>query len=145
VGAFVTWLAIGQVGDNKPPGQATVAVASGDAWDGHTVTATACSVAPSGDGFQVNVSAILDGVGALTLNGRLNAQGPIPGVQAVFTRYDTGSFSQDDCTATFPRPEMGIAGGRVWVHVDCQNLKLASQNRTCSGLAELRFENCTGA
>jgi hypothetical protein len=145
LGAFQDWVNVGHVGDNKLPGDQTAPVNTGDAWEGHTVTATACNVTGEGDGFQVNVSVTLEGIGSFTANGHFTASQPVTPVQGVFQRQDTGSFSQSDCTATYPRPEMGVAGGRVWAYIDCPNTKLPAQNRTCAAHAEFRFENCTGS
>jgi hypothetical protein len=139
------WITIGKLGENVTPGDPTVPVNSGDAWDGHTVTATACNVTTDGDGFQVNVSVTVDGVGSFSVNGHVTTTPPVTPVQGIFQRSDTGSFRQDDCTITYPRPEMGVAGGRVWGRIDCPNATFSGQSRVCNAYAEFRFENCNGA
>src|SRR5690349_878662 len=48
LGSFLDWVIVGKVGDNNIPGSATVPVNSGDAWEGHTVNATACNVTTDG-------------------------------------------------------------------------------------------------
>jgi hypothetical protein len=139
------WIVIGAVGDQATAGSPTVPVNSGDAWNGHTVTATTCSVGADGDGFQVDVAVTLDTVGSFTVHGHFTTTGPIPGVQGIFQRSDTGSFSQNDCNVTFPRPEMTVAPGRVWGQIDCPDASFPAQNRICHASAEFRFENCSGA
>jgi len=138
------WITIGAVGNQVAPGSTTVPVNNGEAWNGHTVTAD-CSVTADGDGFQVQASVSVDTVGSFSVSGRFTTTGPITPVQGIFQRGDTGSFKQDNCTVTYPRPdEMKIAGGRVWAQIDCPDATFEAQNRICHAQAEFRFENCGG-
>jgi len=140
---FADWVDVGSVGDNKVPGSSTTPVDDGGQDQGHNIHVTACSVTGEGDGFLVNVSVTVDGQGAFTVNGHFGKTGTQTGIQAVFSRGDTGTFTESDCTADYPRQEMGVEAGRIWAQVHCPNEVFASQGRTCQGFAEFRFENCT--
>jgi hypothetical protein len=147
---FGDWVTVGSIGDNKLPGASTAPVNDGDSDQGHHISVTACSVTGDNGGFLVNVSVTVQGVGAFTVNGHFNAGTTNTGIQAVFSRGDTGTFTESDCTADFKRdgndaPEMGVAGGRVWATVYCPNETLQAQGRVCKGQAEFRFENCSGS
>ena len=145
LGPLHDWVTVGQLGPNRLPGDPTVPVNDGDPWNGQTIHITACSIVPSGGGFIVNASVTQDGQGSFTVNTvntPLAAQGPVTGIQAIFARGDTGSFRQDNCTVTFPRPEMGVKAGAVWGQIDCPDVVYPGQNRTCAAAAEFRFENC---
>ncbi len=153
LGAQHDWVVVGEVGLCKPTGapKSTV-VQNGDAWAGHGVQITACSVIPEADGLQVNVSVTMESQGTVTVNGHFPLVAPntshagaaaVTGLTAVFARADTGQFiGRGDCTASFPRDEMGTQPGGLWLQLDCPNVANASQNRTCTASAELRFENC---
>jgi hypothetical protein len=148
---FGDWVNVGSVGNNKVPGSPTAPINDGDTDQGHNIHVTACSVSAGGDGFDVNVSVTVDGAGAFTVNGHFTKTGPNTGINVVFSRGDTGTFTEGanippgdpGCTADFPRPEMGVEAGRIWAHVLCPNETLQSQNRVCQGEAEFRFENCS--
>jgi hypothetical protein len=146
--AKAPWLVVGAVGNGKSTSlDATTPINDGD----QGVHITACSVVAEGNGFRVNVSVRLDGSngGALAVDGHLNSDRSQSSVRAVFSRSDTGAFSQSNCTATFTRdgenaPEMGVAGGRVWANVNCPDAELTTQGtRVCGANAEFRFENCS--
>ncbi len=148
LGSQLPWVNIGVLGSSKIPGDNSTVVNDGDAWQGQNVHVTACSVLQSGTNYDVHVSVTQDGQGSFSVNTvgtPITYPGPVSGIQAIFQRGDTGSFRQDDCTLSFPRPEMGLKGGAIWAQVDCPNVVFSGQNRTCSGSAEFRFENCDGA
>jgi hypothetical protein len=129
-----TWLVIG---DTTHP------VSDGESQTGSNVSVS-CSVAPDGDGFKVNGQATLAGQGSITITGRFTAAGDQPNIRAVFTRGDTGSFQQNDCSVAYSsNPNMGVAAGRVWGRIRCPHATYDAQSRTCLGEADFRFENCS--
>jgi hypothetical protein len=129
----VPWVVIG---DNTHP------VSDGEQQTGSGVHVS-CTVKPDGDGFQVSSQTTLDGQGSVTITGRFTAAGDQTNIRAVFTRGDTGSFRQDDCTVDYAtNPNMGVAAGRVWGNIRCPHATFADQDRTCLAVGEFRFENC---
>lgn len=144
LGPKVQWASIGQLGPNRQPGDPTVPVNDGDAWQGHSVHIQACSVIADGNGFQVNVSATIEGAegGTVSFNGKFLPAQDNASIMGVFSRQDTGQFVDPACTAKFDRPEMGVKAGAVWASLDCPNAANKGQNRVCAGSAEIRFENC---
>ena len=124
------------IGDNTHP------VSDGEQQTGSGVSVS-CTVHTEGDGFQVSAQATLQGQGSITLTGHFTAAGDQPNIRAVFTRGDTGSFKQDDCTVDYStNKNMGVAAGRVWGNIRCPHATYDAQSRTCLGTGEFRFENC---
>lgn len=134
-----SWVNIGSV--NAP-------VEDGKSQTGAGVGVT-CRVVATGDGFDVFASAVLSGVGSVTISGKFTSAGADKSVRAVFQRGDVGGkFEENDCTVTYDAG-MGIAAGRVWGRLDCPKIQDLTtsfgsppQPRTCAGSAEFRFENC---
>ena len=132
--ATQTWVVIG---DNTHP-----------VYDGATQTgmkvSVECRVAVEGSGFIVAGRATLDTMGSVEITGHFDPTGVQSAVHAVFTRGDTGSFVEDDCTASYAANRiMGVAAGRVWATLTCPHATFSAQSRTCLGTAEFRFENCS--
>ena len=122
-------------------GDATHPVSDGDTQTGTKVT-VACRVAAEAGGFTVSAKASL-GLNSVQISGHFENQGVQPNIHAVFSRGDTGTFAEDDCTARYTTGSEGVAAGRVWAVLDCPHAVLAAQDRTCLGTAEFKFENCT--
>ena len=103
---------------------------------------TSCSVVPEADGFRVAASASLERRGSFTVSGFFKASGEQPKIRGSFTRGDTGTFRQDDCTVTY-EGQQGVAAGRVWGKISCPKASFqGGQDRTCLGTAEFKFETC---
>jgi hypothetical protein len=138
-----TWILIGD-----PTNQTSVSDGDTDSATGNTVSVT-CKVYPETDGFHVEASAKLGVQGAVTVSGHFTANTGdstlvLQNIAADFSRSDTGSFTESNCTATYtsnPQYE-GVASGRIWADVDCPTATYASQSKTCEGKATFKFENC---
>jgi hypothetical protein len=123
-------------------GDAAHAVSNGDTQAGAKV-AVQCRVAVDGPGYAVSAKATLGG-DSIEIAGHFQTQGVQPTIRAIFTRGDTGSFAEEDCTARYAtNTNQGVATGRVWAVLDCPHAVFAAQSRTCLGTAEFKFENCT--
>ena len=139
-----TWILVGD-----PTTTTSVADGDTDSATGNTVSVS-CKVYSETDGFHVEANAKLGVQGAVTISGHFtantgNTSAPaITNIEADFSRADTGSFTESDCTVTYAsNPQyMGVAGGRVWADIDCPKATYASQNKTCEGKATFKFENC---
>lgn len=127
------WVKIGGVSTPVEDGQK----------DGARNVSVTCTVAKEGDMFNVVGNATLGGVGAITVSGKFGESGDQQNIKFTMQRGDTGTFLQNDCTANYEgRTNMGIAPGRVWFSFECKHAHYSSQDRTCVGKGEIRFENC---
>ena len=128
-----------EIGDNSKP------ASDGDGQNGGSVRVS-CSVTPAGDGFAVVASATLSGSGdlsgSITIDGHFTATGEQTGIAATFTKGNTGTFRQKDCTVTYTTPLQTVAAGRVWGFITCPTADLTGQNRICEAKGEFKFENC---
>lgn len=139
-----TWILIGD-----PTNQTSVSDGDTDPATGNAVSVT-CSVYPETDGFHVDANAKLGVQGAVTISGHFTANTGdsslvLSNIEADFSRADTGSFTESNCTATYtsnPQYE-GVAAGRIWADIDCPTATYASQSKTCEGKATFKFENCS--
>jgi hypothetical protein len=129
----------------------------GSAKNGMDGLAFSCTVSSSGNGFTVQAS-VMNSTQAFTIqtppNGVITA--PVKGVGgggmvlAGFSNTNDGSYSSGGatCTVTFTQISgealgMGIMSGAVWANVNCPTLTLfGGQPSICSGIAEIKFENC---
>jgi hypothetical protein len=118
-----------------------------------------CSVDSSSNGFNINLSATLQGMmsGSLNVSGFVNQNGSTSGLHGVFATMGQ-QFIDNNCTFTQtynmnPVPGGGgPASGRIWGHIDCPNGVEngmfgtggdgGSVLRTCEGSADFLFENC---
>jgi hypothetical protein len=142
-------------------GTPTQSVDDGASQGNETVSVT-CAVQATNAGYDVQATTTLSGAtgGSITLTGHFAGSGTESGLHAAFTRGDTGTFVENDCTAAYSDPSGassdhgGIAPGRVWVFLHCPSAQKNSETvpnpdggvpitRTCDGEAELKFENCS--
>ena len=121
-----------------------------------------CSVRASGDGFDIQASANVEGLngGTFTLTGHVNAMGGM-GLAASFNNANNGTFSQSEgasggCTVSYtgdpPPQNPAVAAGRIWGHVDCEAASRSDEltqlpdggsvPRTCQAVADFLFEDC---
>jgi hypothetical protein len=128
----------------------------GTAQNGYRVHVT-CKVDGNGNGFDIQLSATLEGSGSMTVSGHISSAGTSMGLNGSFTTMGN-SFRDNNCSFSYmynnaPLPGSGAAtGGRIWGHVDCPNAVLAGQTgtsddggsvaRTCDGFADFLFQNC---
>jgi hypothetical protein len=143
-----TQFTIGDFGNaNAKPPVASTAVPTGGA-SGQGSAEVACSVTPAGaDTFNVNGTVVLSGAtGAhFSITGKFRSTGDqtaavrLNGTLSANKYYDT-----DTCVVKFSEQNMGVAAGRVWGVVTCENaVNQADPNRACGIEAEFRFENCS--
>ncbi len=153
--------------DLAPLGTATsdkpTTVSSGGSTGSGTANIT-CTVHPSGNGFDIDLSVTVAGTpggnvtisspagaGAVTMSGGT-------GITASFTSGTMGPYSSNACTLTFtyegqPVPvSPAVAAGRIWGHIDCPDAAIAGQMTTgpdggvrevsCPASADFLFEQC---
>jgi len=146
-----------QIGVPTPPLPMTIT--SGDLQPGSGTVHVNCKVGPSGGGFNVQLSAEVDGTngGSFTVVGQVAVSGGT-GLQGGFTSAGMGTFSDPDCSITFtyignPVPSaLPITAGRIWAHIDCPTAMQAGTfeigedggmtPRVCDAHADFMFENC---
>jgi hypothetical protein len=122
-----------------------------------------CTVSPSGDGFDVQASAAIDGplAATLTVTGHVNQQGG-QGLTGVFANTRAGGtfHGNRNCTVTYtsvagdPAPlKPSVADGYIWGHISCPNATASEQSvanpdgggptlRMCDAEADFLFDNC---
>lgn len=122
-------------------GTSTVSIENGTKQSDADVVVS-CAVTPEGDGYRVSASATLTPGGTLSVTGLFHKTGTQQNIYASFTRGDTGSFKQSDCTVEYKGGSMGVDAGKVWGVLTCPKEYLSGQDRTCLGTAEFKFENC---
>jgi hypothetical protein len=127
---------------------------------GYGSVSVSCKVDPSGAGFNIQLSAQVDGPsgGTFTAVGQVDSNGGT-GIAGGFTSAANGSFFDPNCSIDFtynmgPVPVAGspVAAGRIWAHMDCPNAVQSGTSevgadggptvRTCDGHADFLFENC---
>jgi hypothetical protein len=125
-------------------------VTDGAATNGGTAS-VACTVHPDGTGFDVQLSASLNG-DSITITspagkGVVTAAGGL-GLQTTFVT-STGTYVEDDCSLTFTYMtdqvpvSPPVAAGRIWGHVQCPTAALKGQSSvTCEASADFLFEQC---
>jgi hypothetical protein len=152
-------LDIGQPVAGKP-----LTVSDGDSSGGSQVHVT-CSVRAVGAGFDIALSATLEGVNGANLTitsptgaGAVTANGG-SGITGVFQSTNLGTYRQNDCTITFTYngetvPDSPpIAAGRIWGHISCPAAQDGarqvmepdggSTNVQCDAEADFLFEQCS--
>lgn len=145
-----------EIGTFKRPDAELQPIIDGQSFAGRVVTIQ-CIVAQDGDGFSIQLSGKLGGVGSLEVKGKVTATGESKNISTTFTRDDFGTVRQNDCTFlpyhdknVAPNPawkEADVAVGRVWGRVTCANALVTetADEKICKGEADFRFENCATA
>jgi|HubBroStandDraft_1064217.scaffolds.fasta_scaffold105135_1 hypothetical protein len=152
-----------QIGSPTVPAPNTVL--DGGSQAGNPVNVT-CKVDASGDGFDILLTAGVDGFGGgeFSVSGHITAEGSSEGtsdggtgVFGFFSNALYGSFSASSCTIALtydgspvPAAGGGIAPGRIWGHIDCPDaldtlVETADggvTTSTCNGHADFLFEDC---
>lgn len=115
-----------------------------------------CKVDPSGGGFNVQLSAEIDGrdgISSVSVAGMVTTEGG-HNIQGTLTSATGGSFTASNCSISFtyngnPVPVMPpIAAGRIWGHLDCPEAMAPATPvmdggpATCDAQADFLFENC---
>lgn len=123
------------------------AVQTGGTTDKGASVTVSCSVHANADGsFAVTATATLGGLGGggLTVSGTFTSMGTQMNIHGVFTRGDTGTYEENDCTVAYDQTGMGIAAGRVWADLTCPNETRSGESmpESCSAQAQFKFENC---
>ncbi len=157
-GPNTTWLPVGIATMDKP-----TTVTSGGSTGSGTAT-IACTVHPSGNGFDIDLSVTVAGtpggnvtIGSPAGEGAVTMSGGT-GITASFTSGTMGPYSSSACTLTFtymgqPVPvSPAVATGRIWGHIDCPDATVAGQTTTgpdggpaevgCPASADFLFEQC---
>ncbi len=137
-----TWIQI-----ENAPSAPDDAVQTGETTDKGASVTVSCSVHANSDGsFAVTATATLGGLGGggLTVSGTFTSMGTQMNIQGVFTRGDTGTYQENDCTVAYDKTGMGIAAGRVWGDLSCPNESRSGEStpESCAAQAEFKFENC---
>jgi hypothetical protein len=119
-----------------------------------------CSVDQSGNGFNVQLAAELQGQlgGTIFVSGVVNATGDTTGGLSGSFSTMGQTFIDHNCSFTqtynnSPLPNGGMpASGRIWGHIDCPHAQSADQEglgadggqitRTCDARADVLFQNC---
>lgn len=145
-----------EIGTFKRPDADLQPVIDGQEYSGRVVTVQ-CIVAQDGNGFNIQLSGKLGGVGSIEVKGKVTATGVSKNINATFTRDDFGTIRQQDCTfepyhsanvrpnAAWKDPDVAV--GRVWGRVTCGNAVVTETvtDKVCRGEADIRFENCATA
>jgi hypothetical protein len=127
--------------------------------------AVACTVAPSGNGFDIQLSATEDGSngGSLVISSP-SGQGAVTstggsGISGSFESGGFGRYSASDCTIAFTFegetvPNMPpIAAGRIWGHISCPHAQQTGKTVSnpdggapvtvqCDAEADFLFQEC---
>jgi hypothetical protein len=124
-----------------------------------------CTVATSGDGFDIALDATVGGEsgGSLVISspagrGAVTQSGGT-GITGAFGS-PSGNYSEDDCTLTFTYEngkvpdQPPLAAGRIWGHISCPHAQQdgmmvknpadgGSETLQCDGEADFLFQECT--
>jgi hypothetical protein len=122
-------------------GGSTAPVQDGASFNNAKVTVTCQVSSPNGTAYDVTASVTLAGIGDVKVSGKF-VQGASTKVTATFTRVGTVPFTDDGCAVDYPTANHGVAGGRLWAHLQCGHAISPDQSQTCLGNLELRLENC---
>jgi hypothetical protein len=118
---------------------------------GDTRVEVTCSVKQEGAGFRIALNAFQERTGSFLANGLMTSSGPQQGgITGSFTRGDTGTFAENNCSVNFEGDTaMGIGPGKIWGNITCDHAtarggaQLNGQDRTCKGVTiPMRFERC---
>lgn len=113
-----------------------------------------CTVAPSGDGFSLALSAQTQDNSSITVSGHVTDSGGT--VSATFVNQMWGGFMASGCTLTYTYPGTtmdvpkgtSISSGSIFGHVSCPNAvsnsgaSVGSGAETCDGEMDILFQNC---
>jgi hypothetical protein len=155
---ITNWLDIGTPVAGKPTTQG-----DGSNQAGSTIHVS-CTVATSGSGFDVELSATQEGLngGSLIITSP-QGQGAVTqsggtGLTGVFENGSYGDYTSSNCTISFtyqgsPVPDQPpLAAGRIWGHISCPNASQAGKTVTggdggaetvqCDTEADFLFEQC---
>ncbi len=105
-----------------------------------------CSVAPSGDEFEVSASVSSSDL-TLSVTGTVSASGSSTGL--TMNSYDSQtqkSRTSNSCTLTITPNKGGIKKGEIWATFHCDAFNVASQTGASDCLTDgaFLFENCSG-
>jgi hypothetical protein len=157
-GTVTTWLdvGVGTSGTTTPETQADGSSQAGAKID------VACTVATSGNGFDINLSVTENGTngGSVTITspsgmGAVTQSGGT-GITGVFESSMNGRYRETDCTIAFtylgqPVGQTPLAAGRIWGHLSCPSAALdgstvmvdgGTESKQCDGEADFLFEQC---
>jgi hypothetical protein len=124
-----------------------------------------CTVAPSGNGFDVRLSVTEAGLsgGTVTITspsgqGAVTASAGASGLTGVFSSSTYGTYTSNDCTIAFTyngesiTGQPPIAAGRIWGHLSCPvainsnhtttGLDGGTANEQCDAEGDFLFEEC---
>jgi hypothetical protein len=124
-----------------------------------------CTVAASGDGFDIQLSAAQPGSqgGNLIVNGHVNADGGTVSAQFVSQMAGSAYTATNNCTLTYKYLGQAVASGKrisagsIFAHISCPNAEanggsISGQqvmtpdggfaNAQCDGEADILFQNC---
>ncbi|HEX4448604.1 MAG TPA: hypothetical protein VH044_17795 [Polyangiaceae bacterium] len=153
LGSQQSFLAVGAMASNTQP--TTVP-------EGTNNLTIDCSVAASGDGYDIQLNASLPGPQQLIVTGHVDATNG-GSVYGEFVNNQWGAFQQKDCTLTFtyfnndiPMNER-LTQGSIFAHVSCPEAVIQGAsitgtqinlpdggiaNETCDAEADFLFQNC---
>jgi hypothetical protein len=158
------WLDVGSVPPSPCVGCVPNTQKNGGSQNGNAVN-VACTVAPSGNGFDLDLSATEEGNagGSLVITSPAG-QGSVTstggsGITAAFGSGAFGNYRSTDCTISFTYngetvPTMPpIAAGRIWGHISCPSAQQSGKTRPnpdggaavteqCDAEADFLFQEC---
>jgi hypothetical protein len=117
-----------------------------------------CSVDSNGGGFNIQLSATVDGMGSLFVTGDgVAPNGMTSNLHASYTNMGV-NYSDSTCTLSYsygngPLPMGGApSSGKIWAHIDCEHATAGGLfstlpdgtmvPRTCLLTADFLFQNC---
>jgi hypothetical protein len=158
------WLDIGTVPPNCT-GCVPNTQNDGSTLDGNAVSVN-CTVAPSGNGFDITLSATEQGnAGGSVVITSPAGEGAVTqtggsGITGVFASGGNGDYRGSDCTIAFTYNgetvpnNPPIAAGRIWGHISCPNATTSGKTVnnpdggaplpvTCDAEADFLFQECS--
>ena len=149
-GSAGSWLQVGEF--RGPTKDATTIIIDGENNAAGNPVSISCSVIPNGDKFDVDATALIDAQtgGSVHIQGSFGTTGEQTGITANFQRADYGSFAAKNCSVSyFAEGEdttgtsfRGVAAGRVWGFLTCDDAENPQGPTACAATAQFRFENC---
>lgn len=117
--------------------------------NGDSGSSVNCSVVPSGNDYDVQLSLSVDGAAANVPSGILNVSGTVSKTGGTVAIQETNSVaggggSQSDCTLTIT-PTLGAVGpGKIWASFECGAFRDQTDigETGCDVTGLLLFENC---
>lgn len=105
-----------------------------------------CRVIPNAAGTAFDVFGSVDspaapGTPRSTFQGTISASGD--GSPVIFSiSKNKDDFASNQCRFNLTKPAHGIAAGRFWGTVVCEEAETITFDKLCRSIAEVRFENC---